>query len=54
MASPAEVRLSQRHEEIDTWRCDPLLVVFDPGLGADHAAGGLLYLNSRLDVQSSL
>lgn len=49
-----EVRLIQRHEEIDTWLCDPMLVVFDPGLGSEHGAGGMLYLNSRLDVQSSL
>jgi len=47
-----EVKLLQRHEEIDHWICDPMLVVADSGLHSAGATAGLLALDSRLDVAS--
>ena len=45
-----ETRLYQRHEEIDHWRCDPLLVVSGEGLPGGQPRDGVLRVESQLSV----
>ncbi len=47
-----EVRLFQRHEEVDRWACDPLLSVADGGLSPVRAGDGLLALDNFFEVQA--
>ena len=45
-------RLYQRHEEVDNWRCDPLMVVSGAGLPPGQPREGLLRLDSKLKINS--
>lgn len=45
-----ETRLYQRHEEVDVWRCDPLLIVSGDGLSAELSTDGLLRLESKFEM----
>jgi lipopolysaccharide transport system ATP-binding protein len=48
-----ETRLHQRHEEIDHWRCDPVLVVSGSGLVGVQSREGILRVDSNLKINSS-
>jgi len=45
-----ETRLYQRHEEIDHWRCDPVLVVSGGGLLGGQPRDGLLRIDSSFRI----
>jgi len=54
-----EVRLFQRHEEVDRWACDPLLVVSEAGVkgpveGLLHLPGSLRFSNTRRPEESDI
>jgi lipopolysaccharide transport system ATP-binding protein len=47
-----ETRFYQRHEELDVWHCDPLLIVSGQGLSSEANSDGLLRLDSQFEIRS--
>lgn len=48
-----QTRLYQRHEEVDVWHCDPMLVVSGDGIPPDRSREGMINLESRVSLQRS-